>query len=88
MAINLERTASFDSELALVKEKTDELKMWQPNPFYLGFKGQSPGIHKSTVMMTSRLDAASPKIVKQIFDDSIGPVGEPYVQAQCKKEYP
>ena len=68
---NLDRTASFDSELALIKEKTYELKMWQPNPFYLGFKGQTPKIPKSNVMMTSRLDAASPEIVKRIIDDSI-----------------
>jgi uncharacterized protein (TIGR03790 family) len=85
----LDRTASFDSELSLVKQKDYELKMWQPNPFYLGFKGQTPSIPKSNVMMTSRLDAASPEIVKRIINDSIeaeveGLKGTAYFDARWK----
>ena len=86
---SLDRTASFDSELTLVKEKNYELKMWQPNPFYLGFKGQTSRIPKSNVMMTSRLDAASPEIVKRIINDSIeaeiqGLTGTAYFDARWK----
>lgn len=68
---NRDRNASFDSELSLVKQESYELNMWQPNPFYLGFKEQDPPIPKSQVMMTSRLDAATPEIVKRIIHDSI-----------------
>ncbi len=86
---NLDKNASFDSELSLVKQETYGLNMWQPNPFYLGFKDKVPKIPKSSVMMTSRLDAASAKIVKRIIDDSIeaerdGISGTAYFDARWK----
>ncbi len=87
--INHDKTASFDSELSLVKQESYDLNFWQPNPFYLGFKDQTPKIPKSNVMMTSRLDAASVKIVKRIIDDSIeaekeGISGTAYFDARWK----
>ncbi|WP_022666603.1 TIGR03790 family protein [Desulfospira joergensenii] len=86
---NLDRTASFDSELSLVKKKEYNLDRWQPNPFYLGFKNQTLKIGKSDVMMTSRLDGASPKVVKRIINDSLeaekeGLEGTAYFDARWK----
>jgi uncharacterized protein (TIGR03790 family) len=87
--ISLDKNASFDSELSLVKQESYDLNSWQPNPFYLGFKNRPPQISKSNVMMTSRLDAASPKIVRRIIDDSIeaereGLAGTAYFDARWK----
>ena len=87
--ISLDKNASFDSELSLVKQESYGLNSWQPNPFYLGFKDQSPKIPKSNVMMISRLDAASAKIVRRIIDDSIeaerdGISGTAYFDARWK----
>jgi uncharacterized protein (TIGR03790 family) len=87
--ISLDKNASFDSELSLVKQESYDLNSWQPNPFYLGFKNQSSQIPKSNVMMTSRLDAASPQIVRRIIDDSIeaereGLAGTAYFDARWK----
>lgn len=86
---NLDSLASFDSELSLVQIETYELNMWQPNPFYLGFKDQSHPIPKSRVMMTSRLDAATPEIVRRIINDSMeaeqkGLQGTAYFDARWK----
>ncbi len=87
--ITLDKNASFDSELSLVKQETYGLNSWQPNPFYLGFKDQSLKIPKSNVMMTSRLDAASAEIVRRVIDDSIeaerdGISGTAYFDARWK----
>ncbi|MCP4720878.1 MAG: TIGR03790 family protein, partial [Desulfobacteraceae bacterium] len=86
---NLDKNASFDSELSLVKHETYKLNLWQSNPFYLGFKDQVHKIPKSDVMMVSRLDAASAKIVRRIIDDSIeaereGLFGTAYFDARWK----
>ena len=86
---NIDTAASFDSELALVKKNRYRLEMWQPNPYYLGFRGMSVPVKKSEVLMTARLDAASPSIVKRIIDDSIeaeqkGLEGKAYFDARWK----
>lgn len=67
----LDRIASFDSELSLVKRNDYDLRMWIPNPFFLGFRNQELGTEKSDVLMTSRLDGASADLVKRIINDSI-----------------
>ncbi|MEA1969107.1 MAG: TIGR03790 family protein [Thermodesulfobacteriota bacterium] len=67
----LDRVASFDSELTLVKKDGYDLKMWIPNPFYLGFANKTLETGKSEVLMTCRLDGASSIIVKRIINDSI-----------------
>ncbi len=64
-------TASVDSELALVQNKPYELCGWIPNRLFLG---TPPYLLKNIppkVIMVSRLDAPSAKIVKRIIDDSI-----------------
>ncbi|MBU2480344.1 MAG: TIGR03790 family protein, partial [Proteobacteria bacterium] len=66
-----DKTASFDSELMLVKKKTYNLNMWLPNPYYLGFKNQKTSLFRSDVIMTSRLDGADTATVKRIINDSM-----------------
>lgn len=84
-----DRGAAFDSELSLVKLPDYDLNHWQPNPFFLGFRDQEPKISKTDVMMVSRLDAASAKIVKRMINDSIeaekeGVQGVGYFDARWK----
>ncbi len=67
----LDRTASFDSELALAPAAHYSLKMWIPNPFFIGFQKKKLSVTKNDVLMTCRLDGPSPKIVKRIILDSI-----------------
>ncbi len=86
---SLDRTASFDSELSLVMKEKYDLKTWLPNPFYPGFKDHKGHITKSDVLMTSRLDGASGKVVKRIINDSIeaekeGLSGKAYFDARWK----
>ena len=83
----LDKTAAFDSELALVKKDNYELNMWIPNPYYLGFAHQKTGINKSEVLITSRLDGADETIVKRIITDSMeaeknGLTGKAYFDAR------
>jgi uncharacterized protein (TIGR03790 family) len=68
---NTNKGASFDSELMLVKKENYSLNMWLPNPFFLGWGDKASQIQKSEVVMVSRLDAASPDIVKRIINDTI-----------------
>ncbi|MBU0463039.1 MAG: TIGR03790 family protein [Proteobacteria bacterium] len=87
----LDKLASFDSELCLVKLDNYDLNMWQPNPYYLGFKNQNLQIKKADVLMTSRLDGTSADIVKRIINDSIeaeqegvkGSVGYHMASSEC-----
>ena len=67
----IDKVASFDSELSLIKKGRYDLNMWLPNPYYLGFRNQKIQIKQSEVLMTSRLDGASETIVKRIINDSI-----------------
>lgn len=68
---SFDKMAAFDSELTLVKKDGYDLNMWQPNPYYLGFRKQMLPASQAEVMMTSRLDGPSEEIVKRIIDDSI-----------------
>jgi uncharacterized protein (TIGR03790 family) len=84
-----DKTASFDSELTLVKKQGYDLNMWLPNPYCLGFRGQETALTRSDVLMTSRLDGATDTIVKRIIDDSIeaektGLSGSAYFDARWK----
>jgi len=67
----IDKVASFDSELSLIKKGKYDLNMWLPNPYYLGFRNQKTKIKQSEVLMTSRLDGANETIVKRIINDSI-----------------
>ncbi|MCK5686554.1 TIGR03790 family protein, partial [bacterium] len=85
----IDKVSSFDSELSLVKKQNYSLNMWIPNPYYLGFKNQDNDIKRSEVLMTSRLDGASPEVVKRIINDSIeaekeGLKGSAYFDARWK----
>ena len=85
----IDKVASFDSELSLVKKEHYDLNMWLPNPYYLGFRNQNIKIKRSEVLMTSRLDGANAKIVKRIINDTIeaekeGLKGSAYFDARWK----
>ncbi|SDT97179.1 TIGR03790 family protein [Desulfobacula phenolica] len=82
-------SASFDSELALVKTDDYNLNMWIPNPYFLGFKHQKFHTRRWDVLITSRLDGPSARIVKRIIDDGIsaekeGLKGRAYFDARWK----
>lgn len=84
-----DRSAAFDSELALVKHRDYALAGWQPNPFYYGFKDTPQPIPKSDVMMVSRLDGSGVGVVRRIIDDSMeaeqnGISGRAYFDARWK----
>ena len=84
-----DKTASFDSELMLVKKDEYTLNFWLPNPFFLPWRSQKTAIGKSDVIMVSRLDGADPSIVKRIVNDSIeaetnGLSGTAYFDARWK----
>jgi len=66
-----DQQASLDSEIALILKKDYPLSAGIPNPYYLGFKDKSLPIKKNHVLMVSRLDGPSVKIVKRMIDDSI-----------------
>ncbi len=55
----------------LVKKKAYNLNMWLPNPFFVGWGDKELSIQKTDVLMVSRLDAASPEIVKRIINDTV-----------------
>ncbi|MCP3873394.1 MAG: TIGR03790 family protein [Desulfobacteraceae bacterium] len=85
----IDKLASFDSELMLVKKDKYDLNRWQPNPYYLGFRNQKTNIKRTEVLMTSRLDGADETIVKRIINDSIeaekdGLKGTAYFDARWK----
>ncbi|MCB2182582.1 MAG: TIGR03790 family protein [Desulfobulbaceae bacterium] len=61
--------ASVDSELCLVL-RVHPLSHWLHNPFFKGNE-QSFSLGSEDVLMVSRLDAATPSLVKKIIDDSI-----------------
>jgi uncharacterized protein (TIGR03790 family) len=65
------RSASVDSELALARLHTYSLSGWLPNPYCLFYEGKSVGIRKRDVLMVSRLDGPSEKIVRRVIDDSL-----------------
>ena len=71
VTIKYDYRVSFDSELALILAGKYPLKGWVINPYFLGFRGKRTGITKEKVLMVSRIDGSSDKIVKRIIDDSL-----------------
>ncbi len=63
--------ASVDSELALIREENYPLEGWLPNKYFLGYKGKKIDNMPPKVMLISRLDGPSEKIVRRIIDDSL-----------------
>ena len=79
--------AAIDSELALVREDSFPLEGWLPNKYFLGFQGKEMKNFLQKVMLTSRLDGPSEKVVKRIIDDSLqtekeGLYGKAYFDAR------
>ncbi|MBT3310369.1 MAG: TIGR03790 family protein [Desulfobacterales bacterium] len=66
-----ETSASVDSELALVIAGKYPLENWIPNPYFYEFIKSKLIIGKDKVLMVSRLDGPSLKIVKSIIDDTL-----------------
>ncbi len=91
-----ETTASVDSELTLLWYEDYPRTRWFPNllswPNRLSQEVRqqvSPGFWHTRVMMVSRLDASSPKVVKRMIDDSLaaeakGLEGKIYLDARGK----
>ena len=63
--------SSLDSEIALVLSGDYSLAGWIPNPHFLGYRGKQIKNSPRDVLMVSRLDAPSKKIVQRIIDDSL-----------------
>ena len=63
--------ASLDSELALVLAGDYDLKGWQANPSYLGYRGKKIENMPDIALMVSRLDGPTPELVRRIIDDSL-----------------
>ncbi len=63
--------ASVDSELALVLAGNYEVRDWQPNPSYLGYRGRKIAGMPDIALMVSRLDGPTPEIVRRIINDSL-----------------
>jgi len=87
--ISLDKVASFDSELMLVKKDKYKINLWLPNPFFLPWRSRETAIDKSDVIMVSRLDGAHAGVVKRIVNDAIeaetkGLSGTVYFDARWK----
>ena len=87
----MSKSSSLDSEVALVLKKNYTLAGWLPNPYYIGFKNKTLELKKKDVLMVSRLDGPSYKIVKRIIDESIkvektGLQGTAYFDARWKEK--
>jgi uncharacterized protein (TIGR03790 family) len=63
--------AALDSELSLVLQNDYPLKGWVPNPFFVGFRGQSLPLGRENTLLVSRLDGPSTDIVRRMIDDSL-----------------
>jgi len=87
--ISLDKVASLDSELMLVKKDKYKINLWLPNPFFLPWRSRETAIDKSDVIMVSRLDGAHAGVVKRIVNDAIeaetkGLSGTVYFDARWK----
>ena len=63
--------ASVDSEIMLVYESNYPRSGWIENPLLIGADNQNVFVDKTTMIMVSRLDGPSPKVVKRIIDHSL-----------------
>jgi uncharacterized protein (TIGR03790 family) len=65
------RSASLDSEIALVLEGNYELGGWVFNPYFLGYQGKRIQGLPRDALMVSRLDGPSAEIVRRMIDDTL-----------------
>jgi uncharacterized protein (TIGR03790 family) len=82
--------ASLDSEIALVLRNAYPLSKWIPNPFFAGYRGKEIKETRENVLMVSRLDGPSGKVVRRVIEDSIeaekgGLKGTAYFDARWPK---
>ena len=63
--------ASVDSELALVREDRYSLEWWLPNKYFLGYRNKKIQGMPENVILVSRLDGPSEKIVRRVIEDSL-----------------
>jgi uncharacterized protein (TIGR03790 family) len=80
-------SASLDSELALVLLEHYPLAGWVANPLYARYAHTAGLIDRSNVMLVSRLDGPSAKVVQRVIDDSlaveaVGLTGTAYFDAR------
>ena len=61
----------MDSELALVREDNYSLDGWLPNKDFPGYRRKEIKNIPQKVILVSRLDGPSEKIVRRIIDDSL-----------------
>ncbi len=68
-----DQRAAVDSEISLALNAAYPLAKWQPNPFFVGFQKQQNKLlfNKDQVLFVSRLDGATPEIVRRVIDDSL-----------------
>jgi len=68
-----DQRASLDSELALALAAPYDLSGRIPNPYFLGYKGNSLSSMpaREEILLVSRLDGPSPEIVRRIVDDAV-----------------
>jgi uncharacterized protein (TIGR03790 family) len=66
-----DQSASVDSEIALVEAGSYPIAGWVPNPLFMGNPKKELAIGKSRVLMVSRLDGPSEKIVRRMIDDAM-----------------
>lgn len=66
-----DQASSLDSEVALVLDESYPLAGWIPNPLFPPFRGKQLSHIPRNVLMVSRLDGPSEKIVRRIIDESL-----------------
>ncbi|MFO7761606.1 MAG: TIGR03790 family protein [Thermodesulfobacteriota bacterium] len=81
------RSASVDSELALVRAGGHPLSLWVRNPYFLGFQGRDLDLERGDVLMVARLDGPDSDTVKRLINDSLesekkGLMGTAYFDAR------
>ena len=67
----MDTRAAVDSELALVLTDDYPLEGWLPNPYFLGFRGQTTLLKRDAVLMVSRLDGPNPDTVRRLVNDAL-----------------
>lgn len=88
--LELDTSASVDSELSLVKVKDYPLSFWIPNPYFILNQKTKLKFTKKDVLLVARLDGPDPETVKRIIDDAIyaeknGLKGAAYFDARWKE---
>jgi uncharacterized protein (TIGR03790 family) len=87
----LNKSASLDSELALLPAGDSSRSMWARNPYCLIYgRDAELALSRDQVLLTCRLDGPSPQVVKRMVEDSLhaekeGLSGTAYFDARWEK---